>query len=129
MIVLPITSLFAAAFAVALVALSIPVTLRRVKVGVLVGDSTDEPLRQRIRAQGNFIEYVPLALIALGLVEAHAAPAWMVLAIGGALACGRLLHAIGMLRGSAPLRGFGMILTYLALVSAAVRLVIDSGHW
>lgn len=127
MTVLPITSIFAAAFAVALVALSIPVTVRRVKTGVPVGESdTDATLRQRIRAQGNFIEYVPLALIALGLVEAHAAPAWIVLAIGGALAFGRLLHAIGMLRASAPLRGFGMILTYLALLSAVARLVVDA---
>jgi hypothetical protein len=56
MTILPITSLFAAAFAVALVALSLPVSLRRVKVGVMLGDSTDEPLHRRIRAQGNFIE-------------------------------------------------------------------------
>ena len=104
---LPVTSLFVADFAVALVALSILVTLRRVKVGVLVGDGSDESLRQRVRAQGNFIEYVPLSIIALGLVEAHAAPAWMVLAIGGVLAFGRLLHAIGMLHTSAPLRGVG----------------------
>lgn len=121
--ILPLTSLFAAAFAVALVALSFPVSLRRIKVGDMVGDSADETLRGRIRAQGNFIEYVPLGLISLGLVEAHAAPAWLVLAIGGALALGRLLHAIGMLRASAALRGFGMVLTYVALLSAAVHLI------
>lgn len=123
---LPITSLLTAAFAVALVALSVPVTLRRIKVGVLVGEGADELLRRRIRAQGNFVEYVPLALIALGLLEAQAAPAWMVVAIGGVLGFGRLLHAIGMLRDVAALRGFGMILTYLALVSASVRLMVNA---
>ena len=120
---LPITSLFAALFAIALVALSFPVSLRRIKVGDLVGDSADETLRRRIRAQGNFIEYAPLGLIGLGLVEAHAAPAWLVAAIGGALTAGRLLHAIGMLRASAPLRGLGMLFTYLALLTAAARLL------
>lgn len=129
MTVLPITSLFAAVFAVALVALSLPVSLRRIKVGVSVGDSADEPLRQRIRAQGNFTEYVPLGVIALGLVEAHATPAWIVVSIGGALAFGRVLHATGMLRASAPLRGFGMIFTYLALLAAALRLFLDAGRW
>lgn len=129
MAVLPITSLFAAIFAVALVALSIPVSLRRLKVGDMVGHSADEILRQRIRAQGNFIEYVPLGVTALGLVEAHAAPAWIVVALGAAFAFGRLLHAIGMLRASAPLRGFGMTFTYLALVSAAVRLFVDASRW
>jgi uncharacterized membrane protein YecN with MAPEG domain len=129
MTILPITSLFAAAFAVALVALSFPVSLRRVKVGDMVGGSTDETLHRRIRAQGNFIEYVPLGIIVLGLVEAHAAPAWMVVAIGGVLALGRLLHAIGMFRASGPVRGFGMIFTYLALLFAAGRLFVDVGAW
>jgi len=122
---LPITSSFTAIFALALIALSVPVTLRRVKVGDLVGDSTDAVLRLRIRAQGNFIEYVPLGVIGLGLVEAHAAPAWLVLSIGGVLAGGRLLHAVGMWRESAPLRGFGIMLTYLALILAAARLLLD----
>lgn len=129
MIYLPITSLFAAAFAVALVLLSVPVTLRRIKVGDLVGDSGDEKLHRRIRAQGNFIEYVPLGVITLGLIEAHGAAAWLVLAISGALALGRLIHAVGMLRSNAPLRGFGMIFTYLALVVAAARLLLDPGYW
>ncbi|MDE5455348.1 hypothetical protein GWE18_21400 [Bradyrhizobium sp. CSA112] len=126
MTILPITSLFAAAYAVALVALSFPVSLRRLKVGDMTGDSTDEILHRRIRAQGNFIEYVPLGIIVLGLVEAHAAPAWMVGAIGGVLALGRLLHAFGMLRASDPVRGFGMIFTYLALLFAAGRLFVDA---
>jgi uncharacterized membrane protein YecN with MAPEG domain len=129
MMILPITSLFAAAFAVALVALSFPVSLRRLEVGDMVGDSTDEPLHRRIRAQGNFIEYVPLGIIVLGLVEAHAAPAWIVVAIGGMLTLGRLLHAIGMLRASGPVRGFWMIFTYLALLFAAGRLLVDVGAW
>ncbi len=124
MTTLPITSLFAAGFAIALVSLSFPISLRRVKVGEMVGNSDDDVLRRRIRAQGNFIEYVPLGLVGLGLVEANAAPAWLVVAIGTALALGRLLHAIGMLRPSDSLRGFGMILTYLALLLAAGRLLI-----
>ena len=125
MAVLPITSLFAAAFAVALVALSFPISLRRLQVGDLVGDSTDEGLRRRIRAQGNFIEYVPLGVIALGLVEAQAAPVWIVVASGTILVIGRVLHAAGMLLASGPVRGFGMIFTYLALLIAAAWLVAD----
>jgi hypothetical protein len=34
-----------------------------------------------------------------------------------------------MLRANAPLRGFGMIFTYLALVAAAARLLRDAGYW
>ena len=129
MAALPITSVLAAAFAVSLVALSFPISQRRAKVGQMVGDSADETLRRRVRAQGNFIEYVPLGVISLGLVEAHAAPAWIVAAIGTTLAFGRLLHAIGMLQGSAPVRGFGMLFTYTALLVAAGRLVMDASPW
>ncbi|PWB88617.1 MAPEG family protein [Methylosinus sporium] len=123
---LPFTSVFAAAFALSLVALSVPITLRRLKVGDMVGDSADEVLRHRIRAQGNFTEYVPLGIVTLGLVEAQGSAAWLVVAIGGMLAFGRLLHAAGMMCPSAPLRGFGMIFTYLALIAAAARLCIDA---
>lgn len=102
MTILPVTSLFAAASAVALVALSFPISLQRIKVGDMVGDSTDETLHRRIRAQ---------------------------VAIGGGLALGRLLHAIGMLSASGPVRGFGTIFTYLALLIAAGRLFVDVGAW
>ncbi|NDZ18784.1 hypothetical protein C7T35_21380 [Variovorax sp. WS11] len=83
-----------------------------------------QPLRRHTSAQGNFVEYGPLALIGMGLVEVHAAPTWMILAMVGILSLGRLLHAMGVLRGSAPLGGLGMILTYVALASAALRLVL-----
>ena len=56
-------------------------------------------------------------------------PRPMVAAIGGVLTLGRLLHAIGMLRTSGPVRGFGMIFTYLALLIAAGRLFVDAGAW
>jgi uncharacterized membrane protein YecN with MAPEG domain len=126
MTALPITSQFVAVFAIALIALSVPITLRRLKVGEMIGDAVDETLRQRIRAQGNFIEYVPLGLIGMALVEAQTAPAWLMLSIGGALSGGRFLHAVGMYRASGPLRGFGIMLTYLALVVVAVRLGADA---
>ncbi|MFK0167148.1 MAPEG family protein [Rhizobium sp. NPDC090279] len=119
----PITSVFAAFFAVALVALSFPISLRRLKVGDMIGESADEVLRRRIRAQGNFTEYVPLGVILLALVEAQAAPSAVVLAIGIILVIGRILHASGMLSSSGPIRGFGMIFTYLALVVPAGWLV------
>ena len=125
MVILPITSLFAAAFAVALVALSFPISLRRLKVGDMVGDSANEVLRRRIRTQGNFIEYVPLGVVTLGLVEAHAAPTWIVVIIGTTLVIGRVFHAVGMLAASGPMRGIGMILTYVALLIAAGRLIAD----
>lgn len=132
---LPITSLLTAVLAVGLVALSFPVTLRRVAVGVLVGDGPDEILRRRVRAQGNFIEYVPLATLAIGLLEEQGAPSWVLLSVAGAFVGGRALHAVGMLGDSAALRGVGMLLNYVSLVWSAgylmctVGAIVTSAQW
>ena len=120
---LPITSLFVAGFCVALVALSIPVTVRRITVGLPIGGGDDPVLMRRVRAQGNFIEYVPLALIALALAEFTGASRQTVFAIGATLSAGRALHAVGTYVGSTPLRGVGMIATYVALVAPAAFLM------
>ena len=42
----------------------------RVKFKIDDGDGGNEEMRQRIRAQANFVEYVPIALILLMLVGA-----------------------------------------------------------
>ena len=120
---LPITSILTAAAAVALVLLSFPVALRRMKMRAATGDAGDETLKRRVRAQGNFIEYTPLALIAIGLVEMGGAPSTTIWALGGALAAGRLLHAMGMLTMASLLRALGMVLTLGALLGSAVLLL------
>lgn len=121
---LPITSLVAALAAVSLVALSLPVSMRRMKVGTEIGMGDDPALLRRIRAQGNFIEYVPLGLILLALAEYRAVAAGLLWAIAGLLVVGRLLHATGILSGSTPLRAAGMMATYGALLVGAGALVI-----
>jgi uncharacterized membrane protein YecN with MAPEG domain len=67
---LPITSLLAAGFAPLTVALSLPVSLRRIGLRAAPADAAqDETLRRRVRAHGNFSEYAPTELILVGLIE------------------------------------------------------------
>lgn len=120
---LPVTSTVAALAAVALVALSIAVSLRRKKVGVRIGFGEDLLLMRRIRAQGNFIEYVPLALILLALAEYRQAPAVLLWIVAGLLVAGRCLHFAGIMAGSTPLRAPGMLGTYGALLVGAGTLL------
>jgi uncharacterized membrane protein YecN with MAPEG domain len=123
MVVLPITSTLCALSAVGLVALSIPVTVRRFRERIPVGFGRDQVLHARIRAQANFIEYVPLALLTLGLAEAAGAPRALLIGCAVALALGRALHAAGMWRGlSVPLRASGMLLTWGALAVSGLAL-------
>ncbi|WP_340644199.1 MAPEG family protein, partial [Phenylobacterium sp.] len=101
MVLAPVTSALAAASALALVGLSVPVSVRRFKARVLLGDGRDKVLLARIRAQANFVEYVPAALIVLGLAEVNGASAWLVWTCAMSLVLGRAAHAFGMLTGAA----------------------------
>ena len=120
---LPITSTVASLAAISLVALSVPVSLRRMKVGVRIGFGDDTALLRRIRAQGNFTEYVPLTLILLALAEYRQAPVTLLWGIASLLIVGRALHVAGILTGSTPLRAPGMVGTYSALLVGAGTLM------
>lgn len=121
---LPVTTIIAALAAVALVGLSFSVSLARMKAGVEIGIGDDVRLLRRIRAQGNFIEYVPIALILCGLAEYRSIGHGWVWTIAASLVLGRLAHATGMLAGSTPFRAIGMLATYASLLTAAAALAI-----
>lgn len=119
------TMLWAGLHGLLLVALSIPVAFARRRARVSLGDGGDSALVRAIRVQGNFVEYVPLALLLVWMVEAGGYPAWVVHLLGGALFVGRLAHAEGLARhvGASPGRVVGMMLTWGVLLAAGVLAV------
>lgn len=121
---LPITSLTAALAALILIVLSFIVSAGRGKAKVDVGDGGNEMLVRRIRAQGNFVEYVPMALILIGLNELAGANATLLWAMAVALLAGRIAFAHGMLASVLATRAGGMLLTYATLLAGAVTLLI-----
>ncbi len=123
---LPVTSLLAGAAALFLVLLSFPVANHRRKNKLSAGDGGDEAFNRKIRAQGNFIEYAPLGIIAIGLLEMNGFPQIWVCGFAAALAGGRVLHAIGLLWNVVISRMLGMILTFAALLLAGGALVVHS---
>ena len=109
-----------------LIFLSAYVIAGRLKFKVDLGDGDNPDLVQRIRAQANFVEYVPLALILLMLVEyGRVGPKWLPMAMGGSLILGRVLHAQGLIAspGASIGRFVGTNLTALAIASGAVALI------
>lgn len=121
---LAITSLFAGLLTLMMVPLSLQVSLRRAGLNTTFGDAGDEMLRRRIRAHGNFIEYVPTGLIALGLVEWSGAPTLFVWVLGTALVGARMLHSYGMLYTSTPtFRAAAMLIQHAAFLAAGAWLV------
>ena len=125
------TAIFAALLALVYAGLTVWVMLSRTSKGALQGDGGDEALQKRIRAHGNFGEYVPLSLLVIGFYEGGGGNHGLVLALLWLLLIGRLLHPVGLFAqpNSAAMfacRGGGMLATLLAFVVAAVALLI--GH-
>jgi uncharacterized membrane protein YecN with MAPEG domain len=120
---LPITSALAGFAAIFLVMLSLPVALRRRATKLSAGDGGDEAFNRKIRAQANYIEYVPLAVIAIGLVEMNGGSQMMVCGLAATLAAARLLHAFGLWSNVLIGRALGAMLTFGVLLVAGVVLL------
>jgi uncharacterized membrane protein YecN with MAPEG domain len=127
-----LTAFYAALFALLYVGLSAWVVAGRLSADVLHGDGGNADLEKRIRAQGNFGEYVPLALLLVGLLEAGGGGPTLVRGLLIVLLVARVLHPFGMLAPkNAPrqfaCRGGGILATFAVLVVAAVALLLRVG--
>lgn len=93
-----------------------------------MGDGGNIALQRRIRAHGNFTEYVPLVLIMIALLENAGAAPWLIHALGAALLIGRVLHGIALsfTQKWMPGRLVGMVLTFFVLAIAGVLCVVQS---
>lgn len=117
-----ITAFYAALAALLFVFLSFRVIGARRREKVALGDGGDETLRRRLRVHGNFAEYVPLAVVLMGLAESQGAAAWTLHGLGLLLLIGRALHAYGVGQNPEPLkyRQAGMVLTFTVLIAGAL---------
>src|SRR3546814_159705 len=94
-----VTPLYAALCGLLLMVLSVRVILLRRALKVGLGDGDQPVLRRAIRVQANCVEYVPLALILLLLLEvSHQVPAVALHGLGLLLIIGRIAHALGVSR-------------------------------
>ena len=103
--------------------LSAYVIAGRVKFKIDTGDGGNETMRRRIRVQANFVEYVPVALILIMLVESGPiGPAWLPGALGATLVIARFWHAQGLLGSSGVSAGrfVGTNLTALVILVGAL---------
>ena len=120
-----ITAVYAAISALLVVALSFRVIRLRLSTRTGIGDGGHHDLARCIRAHANAVEYLPLALLLLLLVEWSQTLPVIVHGFGIALVFGRLLHAIGLSRsaGASLPRFIGMLLTLLCLLGMASLLL------
>ena len=126
------TTLWAALLAPVCLWLSLRVIGERRRAGVAIGAGDDPVLERAIRAQGNFTEYVPFALVLLALAEAGGTPGWVIHPLGAALLAGRIAHGWGIVRQPEDhrFRVGGMMATFAVIAAAALAaLVAVSVGW
>ena len=99
----PITALWAGLLGILMLGLAGRVVNARNSEKILFGDGGNVILQQHIRVHGNFIEYVPLGLVLLLILELNGASPLLLNALGGSLFAARLLHAFGLSRS--PVNG------------------------
>lgn len=118
----PVTTLYAALLGLLLIVLSDLVSRTRKRSHVSLGTGDDPMLERTMRAHGNFVEYVPLGLLLLLLMELKGLEIWALHVFGLMLLIGRLLHAYGMIRPDGAISGryWGTALTWLMILGASL---------
>jgi len=91
-----VTTLIACILAVLFIRLSFGVIRLRRHHKVGLGSGGVDDLERAIRAQANFAEYVPIALILMACLELNGAPLWLIAILGIAFVIGRVIHAKGI---------------------------------
>jgi uncharacterized membrane protein YecN with MAPEG domain len=89
-------ALYVGLFGLLLIILSLRVSFVRRDARVALGDGDNEILRRRIRAHGNFVEFVPIALLLLALAEHTGLGSLFIHLFGIVLLAGRISHAYGI---------------------------------
>jgi len=112
---IPITTIFTGLLALMLVGVSIRVTVLRARKKIDFFDGGDKELGSAIRVQGNFVEYVPMALLLLGMIEWMGSKPWIVYVLGIALVLSRIIHAWGLYSGVSNGRVVGTTITWIVL--------------
>ena len=127
-----VTTLYAGILTIWFVVLSLRVANIRHR-GIAFGDNGDIEVARVIRAQANFAEYVPLALLMMGFLEASRYSIYLLHALGIVLVVARLVHGLALSFGAARKFGrfAGTALTVVVLLIEAALCIYQGlrGQW
>jgi len=115
-----VTSIYASLLALLIVRLSLAVIKLRRKNRVSVGDGGNEELQLAIRTHSNAVEYIPIALMLLLMLELNGAPKILIHILGATLLVGRILHSMGLPKKDFKKRVLGMQITIYLLIGLAI---------
>ena len=121
-----ITLVLAAIFGLLHVIFTLRVGGYRFRKKISLGDGGDHELRNRIRAHGNFIENVPIALLLILLNDLDGAEDNTLILMGSVLLIARLTHYLTIATRKLPIimRPLSMIGTLGTILAASLMLLI-----
>ena len=116
----------AAVFGLLHVIFTLRVGKYRFKSKISLGDGGDRELRNRVRAHGNFIENVPIALLLIFLNDLDGAEDSTLIVMGSILLASRLTHYLTIVTIKLPwvLRPLSMLGTLGTILAASLMLLI-----
>ncbi|HLO89050.1 MAG TPA: MAPEG family protein [Nostocaceae cyanobacterium] len=82
-------------------------------------------LQRKVRAHGNFAEYVPQALLFAVALELMQTESWLIWLLGGVLTISRIAHAWGLIQtyGPSPGRAFGFFGTWFVYIIGSIACI------
>jgi uncharacterized membrane protein YecN with MAPEG domain len=102
--------------------LAYKVGIARGRSKTLLGEGDSSSLLQAIRSHGNLVEYAPLAMIMLGLLEMSQVDDLKLHLLGSLFFVSRILHAYGLSISSesTPYRVLGTIGTWVIMLAMSI---------
>ncbi len=121
-----VTLLYAGLLALLLLVLSWQVVRLRRSLRIGLGDGGNADLQRATRVHGNFLEYTPITLLLIALLEYDGLASLWLHAAGAALLVFRGLHAFGLSRstGTSFGRFAGTLGTWVLLAALAVTALL-----
>jgi uncharacterized protein len=125
-----ITAFYAALFGIGLIWLSLRIISVRRSEKISLGDGNSETLQRRVRAHGNYVEFVPLGLLLIYFVEIACILPVLTHAVALALLLGRSLHAyaLGGPRMHFKFRVAGTVLTFTSIAISSAALIVATAR-
>lgn len=119
---LPVTGLYAALLGLLIIVLLLRIVAKRWRFRIGIGDGGEKSLLLAIRAHGNAIETIPIALILLAALELNKGSLFTLHVFGAGLLVARLLHAFGLSRSGKTSAGrfLGTVLTITVILGLGI---------
>ncbi|MEN8718684.1 MAG: MAPEG family protein [Oceanococcaceae bacterium] len=121
-----ITLFYAGLLGIGYLLLTARVIRGRQTKSINLGSGNDADMERRIRGHANFVEYVPMILLLMLLLELSQVNALLLHGVGLALLAGRILHGVALSFTEKWMLGrfYGTVLTLSALLISSIAAVV-----